>query len=332
MSVVEKYILGSAHLERCPFPIPYGWFFVEYGDKLEKGEHKMVNMLDQEWIVFRTESGDVGVTDPFCPHLGAHIGHGGKVVGESIRCPFHHWEYNSEGWCTKIPYANKMPPVCEREPVLRALPAVEKYGLIMCWYHPRNLEPLWELPDIPEFEPGNDTHVEPRHYHSEINTAIQELAENGVDNAHLRFLHGAPEIPELDVTIDGHELNIGMDGGDMVVHQYGPGLATFVMFKEGITAKMLSFSVPITKEKSHMNMMFTHERYPEGTKETMVASAIVDHMIGESEGEESAGFDAVDMPIWNNKKYRQKPILCDGDGPILRFRKYFKQFYDGAEN
>ena len=34
-----------------------------------------------------------------------------------------------------------------------------------------------------------------------------------------------------------------------------------------------------------------------------------------------------DIPIWENKIYRAKPLLCDGDGPIFRFRKYFEQFY-----
>jgi len=31
--------------------------------------------------------------------------------------------------------------------------------------------------------------------------------------------------------------------------------------------------------------------------------------------------------VWDNKKYRPKPLLCDGDGPILAWRKYFRQFY-----
>ena len=34
-----------------------------------------------------------------------------------------------------------------------------------------------------------------------------------------------------------------------------------------------------------------------------------------------------DMPIWENKKYLAAPILCDGDGPIAKYRKWFQQFY-----
>lgn len=34
-----------------------------------------------------------------------------------------------------------------------------------------------------------------------------------------------------------------------------------------------------------------------------------------------------DIPIWHHKIHRVRPLLCDRDGPILRFRRYFEQFY-----
>ena len=32
--------------------------------------------------------------DAYCPHLGAHLAEGGRVQGESVRCPFHAWEFD----------------------------------------------------------------------------------------------------------------------------------------------------------------------------------------------------------------------------------------------
>jgi hypothetical protein len=37
-----------------------------------------------------------------------------------------------------------------------------------------------------------------------------------------------------------------------------------------------------------------------------------------------------DIPIWENKVYLDAPILCDGDGPIAKYRKWFQQFYGEA--
>ena len=34
-----------------------------------------------------------------------------------------------------------------------------------------------------------------------------------------------------------------------------------------------------------------------------------------------------DIPIWENKAYRSSPLLCDGDGPIMRYRQWTRQFY-----
>ena len=33
-----------------------------------------------------------------------------------------------------------------------------------------------------------------------------------------------------------------------------------------------------------------------------------------------------DIIIWNRKRYYEKPLLCDGDGPFAKFRKWYGQF------
>lgn len=320
-----KVLLESQGLERCPFPIPVGWYFVDYSENLKPGELRNINILDQEWVLFRTENGKVGVSDPYCAHLGAHIGHGGKVVGDHIRCPFHHWEYDTEGWCRKIPYGKTMPPMCKKQPVLRMLPTVEKYGMIWSWYHPLCEAPSWELPHIPELEdPG---YACTRRGSWSANTCIQEIAENGPDNAHLKFLHGAPVMPPVETSYDGPRMRLNLGQGYIVGDSYGPGLNVMRFTQQGVTATMISYSVPITREKTQMNMSFRYKDYPEGSKELQIAKHLVAHMIGAAEGEESAGFESVDFIVWNHKKYRPHPLLCDGDGPIMQFRQWFKQFY-----
>jgi hypothetical protein len=34
-----------------------------------------------------------------------------------------------------------------------------------------------------------------------------------------------------------------------------------------------------------------------------------------------------DAPIWETKRYVEKPMLAEGDGPIAEYRRYCKQFY-----
>ncbi|TAJ53323.1 MAG: FeS-binding protein [Nevskiaceae bacterium] len=327
-----KMLLESQSLERAPFPVPVGWYFIDYSENLKPGELRNIFVFGQEWVLFRSESGKPGVTDPYCPHLGAHMGHGGKVCGEHLRCPFHHWEYDTEGNCKVIPYAKVMPPITKKGPILRALPTIEKYGMIWSWYHPACEAPSFELPYVPEIEDATG-YTGHRRGSWSANTCIQEIAENGVDVAHLKFLHNAPIIPPVEATYNGPTMRINIGQGYIVGDSYGPGLNVMRFTQKdpttgkAITATMLSYTVPVSHDKSQMNMSFRHIDFPAGSPELAFTKKQIDHMIGAAEGEESAGFESVDFIVWNNKRYRPNPLLCDGDGPIFPFRKWFKQFY-----
>ena len=58
--------------------------------------------------MFRGQDGKAYVVDAYCPHLGANLAVGGRVVGNCIECPFHGWQFRgNDGKCERIPYAEK---------------------------------------------------------------------------------------------------------------------------------------------------------------------------------------------------------------------------------
>ena len=94
-----------------PLPIPNGWFAVAWSRELHAGDVRPIHYFGQDMVLFRTRSGQARVLDAFCPHLGAHLGYGGRVMGETVRCPFHGWQYDgTTGDCVHIPYCEKIPP------------------------------------------------------------------------------------------------------------------------------------------------------------------------------------------------------------------------------
>lgn len=93
-----------------PMPYPNGWFGIGSAKDLKPGQHKSFSALGKDFVVFRGENGKVGVLDAHCPHIGAHLGEGGRVVGNCIECPFHNWQFDSDGKCTHIPYTTKSIP------------------------------------------------------------------------------------------------------------------------------------------------------------------------------------------------------------------------------
>ena len=84
-------------------PMPFGWFVVCYSDELAKGEVKPVTYFERELVVWRGEDGAPRVLDAYCPHLGAHLGYGGKVNGQRYSMPFSLMELEWRRRCNRHP-------------------------------------------------------------------------------------------------------------------------------------------------------------------------------------------------------------------------------------
>ena len=61
-----------------------------------------VRMLGQDFVLFRDTEGAVQCLSNVCSHRGAALSDG-KVQGDCVECPYHGWQYNGEGECTRIP-------------------------------------------------------------------------------------------------------------------------------------------------------------------------------------------------------------------------------------
>lgn len=88
--------------------------------------------LGRRLVGYRTASGRAVVMDANCAHLRADLGRG-AVVGEMLRCPFHHWHYGPDGRCARIP-SGKAPPASARQ---RVFPVEERHGYIYVHNGPR---------------------------------------------------------------------------------------------------------------------------------------------------------------------------------------------------
>lgn len=100
-------------------------------------------------VVFRDQEGKASVLDAYCPHLGANLAVGGRVVGNCIECPFHGWQFRGDdGKCVKIPYAEKGRKICGFPFLPRLLfgsfcmPAGKKAAMGDLIFQKSNLNPL----------------------------------------------------------------------------------------------------------------------------------------------------------------------------------------------
>jgi len=178
---------------------PNGWFAILESAELKAEGVRAVNILGENLVAFRTSNGKANVLDAYCPHLGANMGIGGRVVGNCIECPFHGWQFDGQdGKCTHVPYADKTPHFAN----VRPWPVTEVNGFIFIWYHAEKSDPYWEVPVIDEIE-TNQWIFRGRTEHR-INCHIQEIPENGADVAHLDHLHGPSMLYGSDLHITNY--------------------------------------------------------------------------------------------------------------------------------
>jgi phenylpropionate dioxygenase-like ring-hydroxylating dioxygenase large terminal subunit len=271
--------------------------------------------------MFRTADGSIRVVDAHCPHLGAHFGHGGKVVDGCVVCPFHAWKFDGTGRCVEVPYARKIPGKAR----VRVWPSVEADGMVWVWHHKDGTDPAWEVAPIAEREAGGWTEWE--RFDWTIRSQNQELAENAVDRAHFRYVHGTATVPDTEVTIDGHvrravsRATMSTPRGDVegVIDTTAHGMGRAIVRFSGICDTLLvSATTPIDRQRVHTRFSFSQRAADADGPRGNVAHAIVRDIVKQI-GE--------DIPIWENKRYADKPLLCDGDGPIAQFRRWASRFY-----
>lgn len=326
-----------------------GWHIVSLSQELKAGELKPLHYFNQDLVLFRGEDGQAAVLDAYCPHLGASLaGVGSRVEGNHIRCPFHGWEFDSQGACQHIPYASKIPE--RAKTALKSWPLSEKNGFIALWYDSENGEPNWQLPDIPDW--GPDNWGDWKFNRQRIKAQGREVIENIVDVGHFPSVHGGfarqfdnsftPYSVTQESSISQHPdasfiqpsfLDFDMAAyreENMDVEAEAWGRATY----HGPSI-MYFYTTNKTEELSYKSWWLNYHTAINDDEVELTSCVIVTSMDDKplpQEFEEQYPISAIaafgsDVEIWKTKIYRPDPILCDGDGPINKLRKWYNRFY-----
>ena len=316
----------SAAERGIDLPMPFGWFALCYSDELAVGEVKPLHYFERELVLWRGEDGAAHLLDAYCPHLGAHMGYGGKVDGPHLQCPFHAWRWDGAGRLVQIPYSKSLLPKLQKPDCQRSYPTAEVNGFVWAWYHPDHLEPLHDLQTFAEVGHPDWTPYE-RHEWI-VYGPMQALAENGADSAHFRYVHGVMNNPNYDITFDGHRRTAevrakmqtprGLVDGAIAYGVDGAG-QPWTRFSGICETLLVSGVTPVARDVTHLRFAFTQLR---SNRDSGVAKAVIKDICKQLDQ---------DKAIWDRQRYIEKPPLCRDDGPIVEFRNFFRQFYAGEQ-
>jgi len=133
----------------------------------------------------------------------------------------------------------------------------------------------------------------------------------------------------LDMRVKTNLESFGLSGtveGPLVTLKYGLSLGFITHFLdiEGVEIGLRSMgnTTPIDDEHCDIRILHSVRRTPVDMLNEMI------------EANYAASFKAAvdqDVVIWENKIHLARPRVCDGDGPITKFRKWARQFYAADE-
>ena len=163
--------------------IPNQWYALLQSKQITRRRPVGVTRMGEQMVFWRDAQGKAACAVDRCPHRGAALS-AGKVDGDCVACPFHGFQFDASGRCTRIPAIGR---AAERPQAfrLRTYPVVEKHGLAYVWWG----EPRAEYPPLPEF----DFMTDPRYVHATVRdrwkTHYSRAIENQLDVVHLPFVH-----------------------------------------------------------------------------------------------------------------------------------------------
>ncbi|MEM7404049.1 MAG: Rieske 2Fe-2S domain-containing protein [Pseudomonadota bacterium] len=157
----------------------HGWYQLAFADELEDGVTPL-EFGTRPLIAIKSEEG-IRVADAACPHRGAHLGFGGELEGNFIRCPFHHHRI-----CIGADNAARLK--------IREYEVIEMGGMVFARLSDQ------ETTDLPRALREIDRDYQfAKGFSLQVATNIEMVMENGFDRTHFKAVHGLVSVPKLDL-------------------------------------------------------------------------------------------------------------------------------------
>jgi len=158
------------------------WYCAGWGNELGPDDLVGRKLLGESVLLYRTEDGVAHAIGNACPHRFAPLSMG-KKVGDSVACPYHGLQFNSEGECTLNPFSDTIPAAAK----VAKYTLVERWQALWIWMGDQDKADPDLIPDFSMVEPEegfgwvNGSHEVAAHY--------ELVVDNLLDRSHVQFMH-----------------------------------------------------------------------------------------------------------------------------------------------
>lgn len=340
MATSKDYRLGD-------FTFPRGWFMIATSEEVNSHKPLALRFFGRDFALYRgQETGRIVLLDAYCPHMKTHLaarndtsyvvqdGHGTNIEGDNIRCPYHAWRFGPDGQCNEIPYHEGPIP---KTACIKSWPVVESLGAIWVWHDPEGGEPEWEHPSLAEWDRPDwvqwrfdDLGILEQH--------PQEVIDNICDYSHLGPIHGST-VKRYENEFRGHlaiqrqagphRTLVRPDGGspelDTITTYHGPGV--LISYLTGYFDTVLMINHTPVEDGSIRVWHALLVKSPGGNAEVNTQDVIAARQFQEA----SLNSFKQDFEVWTHKAPCIHGLFTPSDGPFMKGRTWYKQFYNPRE-
>jgi nitrite reductase/ring-hydroxylating ferredoxin subunit len=318
-------------------PMPSGWFRIATSKEIPRREVRVFKISGREVVAFRGEQDAVTVIDPICPHMGAHLGYGGRVVEGAIRCPFHGLRFDRQGKCVGSEY----PGSPEVDLSVRTWPVMEQLGCIFVYAGHDGDAPTWQLPTY-----DTDGWTETVTKVLTLKGHVQDVAENAVDFGHFQAVHEYSDLRDPTLETDGPRMHSKFGFSrrhpflpwakvesvfDTDVHGLGLSVTDLRSRKLGIHFRVVLTATQLDEDTMSFGIGLSSECPPPVVPKAIRGVPWVWRAATEAQirlVHPLVVSDVLqDREIWEHRVHMEVPALIRGDGPIAKYRRWVKQFY-----
>jgi len=301
-----------------------GWYQIAYENELQS-DVSSVPVGDRRLLIVRRD-GKINVYDAICPHRGADLGFGGKLVDGAIACPYHGHRVALGG--------ERKGLYCVRE-----YPSLVRSGLVFALIGDFEMGKLPEMLDYLE-----RTHKIFPGFTKTIKVPPEMVIENAFDWAHFIPVHDVLKVDFGEPTIEdgvftatttlrvGPSMWQGTSDGShhddgstwvevpLLARAYSPNLTiTQVAVGGGDHPHfVIASAVPMLDGTSTIRLSVAMPRLAEGIEPPDELAQVILQF-------ESMGLEQ-DRPVWENLALDVTPQYTSDDENVLKYRKFCERF------
>lgn len=155
------------------------WYLAAWDDEIPASGMLARTLLDERWLVLRTDEGEYAMLRDRCPHRFVPLS-AGRFDGTLVHCAYHGLGFDTAGKCAHNPFPAP-PPAHAR---VDTMPVVHRHRGLWFWPGDAGLADPALIPDFAFVDrPGM------QRGHLEIAGNYELMTDNLMDLTHAEFLH-----------------------------------------------------------------------------------------------------------------------------------------------